>query len=79
MRPDEMKRSGLAGTSTQPRELTADTGIIRFPQPKVTCIGCGIRFFPRRHWHRVCPTCWAYHRAITATLAARDALHGGAA
>ena len=71
----KMKRPGLAGHGAGSNNI-ADNSIIDFPARKITCTGCGIRFTPLRHWHRICPTCWAYHRAITGILAARDALQG---
>ena len=40
------------------------SNILRIPtKPKKSCIGCGIRFAPIKHWHRLCPTCWDWHRA----------------
>jgi hypothetical protein len=34
-----------------------------FPQAKKSCTGCGIRFTPFKPWHRLCRTCFGYHRA----------------
>lgn len=38
--------------------------VVRFsPKAKKTCTGCGIRFAPIQPWHRLCRTCYGYHRA----------------
>ena len=69
--PDRRSPPGEGGLREQ-RGMQSATILALHPQ--TVCAGCGIEFSPRRSWHRLCRTCFAWARVAHHVGAARRAL-----